>query len=144
MLYNLSNPVDRERFKTRCHKLQTDQANVELTQKRYKNNHRQTRYLHQLFAWFAIETGNTPQYVKNQYFKRLCNSDIFLRQTTDKYLGEIEILRSIADLDTQELTLATERFRTWSIDQAGVYLPADQDTQYLNHIENETQRYQNH
>jgi hypothetical protein len=55
-------------------------------------------------AYFGLEVGEDAEYVKKNYFKILCNKDIFIREIEDKYLGKIKVLRSSADLDTDEMT----------------------------------------
>ena len=82
-----------------------------------------------------METGNTIEYVKREYFKRLCNPDIFVKVKQDPYLGEVEEVRSSASCDTRELTLAIERFRTWSAIECGIYLPEANETEFLQRIE---------
>ena len=88
---------------------------------------------------FAMETGNTLEFVKREYFKRLVNPDLFVEHRYDKYLGEIEVLRSSRDLDTGDMTTAIERFRNWSASEADIYLPAPNEQEFLDSIEREMQ-----
>lgn len=135
MIYNLSNPLDRERFKVRTNKLYKDGKIVELTEKKPQRTVKQNAYLHLILSWFAIETGNSVEFVKQEYFKRLCNKHLFVREIEDKYLGKIEVLRSSSDLDTEEMTLAIQRFRDWSASEAGIYLPDAMNKDFLLQIE---------
>ena len=68
------------------------------------------------------------------------NPDIFIREKEDKYLGKIKVLRSSADLDTQEFTLAIERFRNWSAQEAGVDIPSPDEHYLIQQIEIEIER----
>lgn len=135
MLFDLSNILDRERFKRRSNELYKKGCVVELTEKKTQRTLRQNSYLHLLIGWYSMETGNTIEYVKREYFKRLCNREIFARTKQDEYLGEVEVLRSTKECDTGELTLAIERFRTWSVTECGIYLPSPDEREFLQQIE---------
>jgi hypothetical protein len=97
--------------------------------------------LHLILGYFAVETGNTLDWVKQQYFKKLVNGEIFIREQDDKYLGKIKVLRSSADLDSAEMTTAIDRFRNWSSAEAGVYLPSANEDEMLALMEVEIARY---
>lgn len=100
----------------------------------------QNRYLHLLLGWFALEYGDTLEFVKEAYFKRLCNAELFCVRRPDRFLGEVERLRSTRDVTTAELTTAIERFRAWSSKECGIYLPAPDEADFLRVIEKETAR----
>ena len=123
MLYDLRNPLDRERFKRRCNALYQKQGIVDLSEKT-KRSSQSNRYLHLILSYLAIETGNTLDYVKEVFYKRTANKELFLREKEDEILGKVEYLRSSADLSKEEMTLSIDRFRDWSSQTAGVYLPA--------------------
>ena len=142
MLYNLSNPLQREQFKARSAML-LDKSNgiVELTEKKPRRSNQQNAYLHVILGYFAMETGNTLEWVKQQYFKKLVNADIFIREQEDKWLGRMKVLRSSADLDSAEMTTAIDRFRNWSSSEAGIYLPSANEEDMLSLMEVEISRY---
>ena len=71
-----------------------------------------------ILGYFACETGNTLEWVKQQYYKKLVNPSIFIRERDDKYLGRIKILRSSADLDSAEMSTSITRFRNWASAEA--------------------------
>lgn len=123
MLYDLSNPLQCESFKVKSEALAKKGVIVELTEKKLQRTSSQNKYLHSILTYFGLEVGETAEYVKKQYFKILCNKDIFIREMEDKYLGKIKILRSSADLDTLEMSTAIERFRNWASGE-GVYIPS--------------------
>lgn len=141
MIYNLSNDFDRQRFKTRCNALYKQGGVVDLTAKKEQRTIPQNRYLHLILGWFAIETGNTLGFVKQEYFKRYINPDLFVVEIDDKHLGKVSVLRSSRDLNTAEMTTAIERFRNWSSAEAGVYLPSPDEKQYLDFIEAQADYY---
>lgn len=141
MLYNLSNPHDVELFRRRSDTLIANGAVVELTRKTQRSGN-QNRYLHLLLGCFAIEVGNTLDYVKEQYFKRAANHALFVTKRRDAYLGEVEVLRSSADLTTEEMAIAINRFKDWAAQVAGVELPEATDKGWLNAIEIEISKMQ--
>lgn len=139
-LYDLSNPLQKEQFKVRAAKLAESGKIVELAEKKPKRSLKQNAYLHICLAYFASETGNELDYVKRQYFKLLCNKDIFVRETDDPYLGHIKVLRSSADLDSAEMATAIERWRNWSSNTAGIYIPSPDEERLIQLMELEIDR----
>lgn len=141
MLYDLKNPLDRERFKRRCNALFQKQGIVELSE-RVKRSSQSNRYLHLIIGYLAMETGNTLEYAKEVFYKRAANSEIFVREKEDDLIGKAEYLRSSADLTQEEFSLSIDRFRDWSSQTAGIYLPSPNEEQFLESIEYEMSRQQ--
>lgn len=139
MLYDLSNPLQCESFKVKSEALAKKGVIVELTEKKLQRTSSQNKYLHSILTYFGLEVGETAEYVKKQYFKILCNKDIFIREMEDKYLGKIKILRSSAELDTTEMTTAIERFRNWASGE-GVYIPSPEEHLLIQQMEIEISR----
>lgn len=133
MTYNLAQPLDKERFLARAVTLADKGAAVEMTEK-VQRSLNQNAYLHAIIGAVAIECGTTLDYAKENYFKRLANPALFVRETQDKFLGKVETLRSSADLSKEEMTEAIDRFKTWAAEQ-GMYLPAPGDDDLLHYIE---------
>ena len=73
MLFDLSNIIQKERFKRRCNDLYKKGCIVDLTEKKQQRTLSQNRYLHLLLGYFALEYGETLQWVKEQYFKKYVN-----------------------------------------------------------------------
>lgn len=144
MVYDLDNILDRERFKRRAAALVDEGGRVELTARKGKRTLSQNAYLHLILGWFAIETGNRIDFVKEKYFKMLVNSEIFARYAEDKYLGKVEVLRSSRELTTAEMTTAIDRFRNWSSAEAGIYLPSPNEKAFLDAIDTEINRHREH
>ena len=140
MLYDLKNPLDRERFKRRCNALFKKQGIVELSEKTIRSN-QQNNYLHLILSLLAMETGNTLEYVKEVFYKRTANKDIFVRIKDDELLGQTEYLRSSASLSQEEFSTSIDRLRDWSSQVAGIYLPSPNEEQFLASIEVEMSRY---
>ena len=139
MLYDLHNELHRSAFRARCNALYRKGGVVELTD-RSRRTPAQNRYLHLILGWFAVEYGETVRYVKEEYFKRLVNPDLFVTRRHDRWLGDVTLLRSTRDLTTSELSQAVDRFRDWSSRDAGIYLPEASEEEMLRSMEVEVNR----
>lgn len=135
MIYNTSNPLDKANFLLRAKKLAESGVIVDLTEKKPRRSLPQNKYLHVILAYFGTQTGNTLEWVKQQYYKKLVNPDLFIREKEDKYLGKIKVLRSSADLDTAEMSLSIERFRNWAAQEAGIYIPSADEAILIQQME---------
>ena len=135
MVYDTSNPLDNANFLLRAKKLAESGKIVELTEKKPRRSLPQNKYLHVILAYFGTQTGNTLEWVKQQYYKKLVNPDLFIREKEDKYLGRIKVLRSSADLDTAEMSLSMERFRNWAAQEAGIYIPSADEAILIQQME---------
>ena len=140
MVYDTSNPLDKANFLLRAKKLAESGKVIELTEKKPRRSLLQNKYLHVLLAYFGTQTGNTLEWVKQQYYKKLVNPDLFIREKEDKYLGRIKVLRSSADLDTAEMSLSIERFRNWAAQEAGIYIPSADEAILIQQMEIEIER----
>lgn len=140
MIYDTSNPLDKANFLLRAKKLAESGKVIELTEKKPRRSLPQNKYLHVLLAYFGTQTGNTLEWVKQQYYKKLVNPDLFIREKEDKYLGKIKVLRSSADLDTSEFSLSVERFRNWASQEAGIYMPSADEYIIIQQMEIEIER----
>lgn len=141
MKYNLNNPIDQQRYKERVGSLLEKKCMVELREIKTNRSLSQNRYLHLLIGWFAVEYGETMDYVKQEIFKKLVNKELFKSEFTNRKTGEVrEDIKSTSLLDSRELTLAIDRFRNWSSKEAGIYLPQPNETEYLAQVEIEMDR----
>lgn len=140
MIYNTSNPLDKANFLLRAKKLAESGKVIELAEKKPRRSLPQNKYLHVILAYFGTQTGNTLEWVKQQYYKKLVNPDLFIREKKDKYLGRIKVLRSSADLDTAEMSLSIERFRNWATQEAGIYIPSADEAILIQQMEIEIER----
>ena len=139
-LYDTSNPLDKANFLLRAKKLAESGKIVELTEKNPRRSLPQNKYLHVILAYFGTQTGNTLEWVKQQYYKKLVNPDLFIREKEDKYLGKMKVLRSSADLDTSEFSLSIEKFRNWAAQEAGIYIPSADEAILIQQMEIEIER----
>lgn len=140
MVYDTSNPLDKANFLLRAKKLAESGKIIEMSEKKPRRSLPQNKYLHVILAYFGTQTGNTLEWVKQQYYKKLANPDLFIQEKEDKYLGRIKVLRSSADLDTSEMSLSVERFRNWSAQEAGIYIPSADEAILIQQMEIEIER----
>lgn len=140
MMYDLNNPLHRESFKVKANALVKKGVIVELTEKKPQRSENQNRYLHAALGYVALEFGETLEYVKETYFKKLCNRDLFVIEKDDKRIGQKVIeTRSTSDLNTGEMTTAIERFRNWVATQ-GCYIPSPDEHRMVQMMEIEIER----
>lgn len=140
MKYDGKNPLHAQQARTRLEKLIREGKMFELTEKKPQRSIRQNAYLHVLIAYFACQTGNTAEWVKREYYKKLVNPSLFISYRDDRFLGRVKYLRSSADLTTDEMTLSIDRFRNWSASVAGIYLPSPEDDRLIQLMEMEVER----
>lgn len=141
MLYDLNNELQAETFKKRVNLLYKRKAIVELTERKARRTLSQNAYLHAALSYFGLQFGYRAEEVKQWYFKELCNPEIFVRSAVDRVTGaDRKILRSTADLDTEEMTIAIERFRNWAADKAGVYIPSPEEHRMVEEMTIQAQR----
>ena len=139
-IYDTSNALDRARVEKRFATLLQSGKVIEVTEFKPKRTDPQNRYLHLILGEFAMQIGHSVEYVKKEYFKRLCNPQLFVNKIVDKFAGEVEVLRSSKDLNSAEMVEAIERFRHWASEEGGVYLPAPHEEEFLRAIEQEINR----
>ena len=141
MLYDLSNELQAENFKKRCNALFKRRCIVDLTEKKPQRTLRQNAYLHAALGYFGLQFGYRIEEVKDWYFKEVCNPDLFVRRVADRITGEErKVLRSSSELDTEQMTVAIERFRNWASETAGVYIPSPEEHRLVEQMEMETLR----
>lgn len=138
MILDLKNTLDLQRFKAKVDKCLRDLPVVEFTEKTARTSS-QNRYLHLLIGMVAMDVGVTLDYAKQEYFKRLVNKDIFAIEVEDRYCGKVERLRSSADLNKEQMSMAIDRFKQWGREQ-GMCMPEPQDESLLRDIEIEMGR----
>lgn len=139
-LYDLSNPLHAQNFRLRAESLIKKECVVDLTEKKPQRSTQQNRYLHAALGYFGALNGNPLDYVKRYYFKAHCNPELFIITKDDPLLGAIRTLRSSADLTTDEMTLAIDRFRDWAAQEAGIYIPSPDEHRLVQMMEVEADR----
>jgi hypothetical protein len=140
MIYDLRTERGYKGFVARCKQMLLKREVVELTRKEIRTKS-QNNYLHLLLGVVAMDTGNTLEYCKEWYFKRLVNPDVFITQKVDRYMGKVETIRSSADLTKEEMSMAIDRFKRWGSEN-GFYMPNPDDESLLKDIAIEMARSQ--
>ena len=140
MRYDGSNELHAAQARARLENLIAGKKVFDITEKKPQGSLSQNSYLHVLLSYFACQIGETMEYVKREYFKKLVNPATFIREREDKFLGRIKFLRSSADLDKDEMTLCIDRFRNWSSAKAGIYLPSPDEGRMISLMEIEIER----
>lgn len=140
MVYDTSNPLDKANFLLRAKKLADKGAIIELTEKKPRRTLPQNSYLHVTIAYFASQYGCTTEWAKQRYFKQLVNPELFVREKGDEFLGRVKYLRSSADLDVSEMSLAIDRWRNWCSMEASIYIPSADEAILIQQMEVEVNR----
>lgn len=140
MRYDGANELHAEQAKARLEKLIRERKVFDLTEKKPQRSLSANAYLHVILSYFACQTGNTMEWVKREYYKKLVNPSLFIREREDQFLGKVKYLRSSADLDTGEFSLSVDRFRNWSSENAGIYLPSPDESRLISLMEMEIER----
>jgi len=145
MIYNPKNEFDCKKAIEKLKYFISKGQKFELKAKYPKRSIAQNSYLHLILTAFSIETGYTVEEVKQDIFKKIVNPDIF-------YIGEasgpiqeviIERWKSSASLNTQEMTLAIDRFRNFASIELGIYLPEPNDLTIISQLEEEISKHKN-
>lgn len=140
MIFDLNNQYEIPKYKEYVNKLYNEKAVVEVRKKMTHRSLPQNRYFYLLLGWFAAETGYSVDEVKLDIFKKLVNKDLFVVEAKNRRGAIVKTVKSSASLSTAEMTLAIERFRDYSAAEAGIYLPAPNEREFLLSIQKELER----
>jgi hypothetical protein len=137
MIYNFEQAGEKQKALDYIELLNKTLSKVEITRKAKKRSNNVNRYQHLLFSFFALEYGETADYVKQFIYKEYVNPEIFVIERTNPKNGKTrKDIRSTKDLDSKETTDAIEKFRNWSSKTAGIYLPSSDEQGFLDNIDN--------
>ena len=141
MLYDLSQELAKEQFKKRCNFLYAKGAVVEMTEKAVRSL-KQNSYLHSILAYFAIQYGESLEFVKTRFYKEAWNPDLFIVEKDDPIIGKTHTLKSSRDLNKEEMSLSIERFRNHASKDAGIYIPSADEHKLVELMEMEVKKYE--
>lgn len=137
MWYNLKNGLELQKFRDRCVELQNRGSMVEMTEKKPRSI-QAGKYLHLMLSHFALMYGYTLDEAKTHFYKVVVNSDIFVRERTDKFTGEVyKFVRSTADLSSGEMSQSIEAFRQYWLEEGGYRFPSSDEYIALLHIQHD-------
>lgn len=138
MIFQLENEYDARKS---CEWLRKQIAGKKVVEMKVKHPVRsipQNKYYQVCVSYFASQYGCGTNEVKEIYFKRQVNADIFLRE--HEVNGRVrQYARSSADLTTAEMALAIDRFRNWSASE-GIYIASSEEHKLYNHMLQEIER----
>lgn len=123
MLYDLADPSDAKKLTARLARLiakagglpRGESLWMDVTEKTRQTTN-QNNFLHLCCEFLGLHLGVSKECVKNDYFKKLANPDLFVYRETDKYGRTFECLRHSSDLTKEEMTQAIDNFRLWCLD----------------------------
>ena len=140
MIYNLSNPYEREKLIAWVERMIEKGEVIEAKRKDVARTIKQNSYLHLIISYFATQYGCGADEAKIDFYKRRCNRDLFERWRRNRRGDPVPCLRSSADLTKEEMTLSIDRFRNWSSSVAGIYLPSPEDGEMMIYMMQEVER----
>ncbi|WP_018676251.1 recombination protein NinB [Riemerella columbina] len=144
MIFDTSIEEYRQQAINRVKFLLDKKARIEIVEKSRKRSISQNNYLHLILGWYALEYGETLEYIKQEVFKKEVNRDLFQTEYVNKKTGEFrEAWKSTANLTKTEMTTAIERFRNYAVQGLGLYLPEPSDLTHLDEIKNELEKHAN-
>lgn len=135
MIYDLSSNIDSQRAETYFNSLKEKGNRIELKVKHPRRSISQNSYLHLILSAFGVNFGYTLQEVKQYIFKITVNPTIFYEGEVGEIV-KVQRLRSSADLDTSEMTIAIDNFLSYSA-KNGYQLPRPEDLVWLDELEKE-------
>ena len=141
MIYNLKYASEVKAAYAYLEQLEERGDKVEIKKKSPIRSLNQNRYFYLCLGYYSTEFGYTIDEVKQDLFKKKCNPEIFIRKRVNKRGEEVTYVRSSAELTTAEMNTAIERFRNWSSMECQFYIPAPNETQFLEFVEREIERY---
>ena len=119
MKFELKKTYDQQKAMEYLNKLIKAESKCEVKKLHPKRSTSQNSYLHVLFALWSKEFGYTMDESKQTVKTELgyCYRLTELKFTTEFYC-------KTSEMDSKELTIFIEKFRDWSADTCGLYLPS--------------------
>lgn len=140
MIFNGNIESDHKKAHEHLKWLLEKKKRFEIVEKRRIRTDRQNKYLHLILSYFALEVGETLDYIKHEIFKVTINPDIFKTQRVNPKSKKTRIdWRTTVGLDTKEMSVCINRFRNWCLQKAGVYIPEANEYDFLDNIQNQVE-----
>lgn len=141
MLYDCSNRLEADKLKKRIDGAISRGEVIEVTSPFRKRSLDQNSYLHLIIAYLASQIGESPEYVKREYYKKECNGELYIVRKRDCYTERVtEEIRSSKDLSVEEMSLSIERFKDWSARVVEIPLPDAEKKEELTYALQEIER----
>ena len=87
-VFNLNSPIAVQNFKSWAIKMVAEKKRIKCENLEPKSLG-QNAYIHLVFAWVALNTGYTKEYVKQVLFKQIVNPQIFVIECVNEKNGEM-------------------------------------------------------
>lgn len=139
MKYDLHNAMDKARFTKRVERALSVSGIVEFSELKGRTRS-QNAWLHLTIAYVASQCGYESEYVKEMYYKRAANAELYVRKREDRRIGVVEYLRSSSELTKEEMSLSLDRWADWCANVAEIPLPAPTEGELLDWVEVEVSR----
>lgn len=127
MLLDTKKPFEAKKLQTRVDYLIKKGAKVEVLEKHPKRSTDQNNYFHAVITIFAVEMGETMEYVKQRVFKHEVNPEIFVYERENVKTGEYRAaLKSSASITSKEMCEAIDKFLIFAAGH-GIYIMSADD-----------------
>lgn len=141
-IYDPTNPLHVEQARRYLERLLQGDEPFEIKREEKKRTSLQNRFIHAAIGLLAIHLGLKLDYVKDEYFKKECNPDIFVRRQYDPNVKrDVEVVRSSASLTVDEMSTAIDRFLRWCVQEFDFYIPDGDEYHFLKQMEVEVARH---
>ena len=138
MIYNSKIEIDKQKAMERIEWLIKNERKFEIKEIKHRRTLKQNAYFHLILSYFALEVGETLEFIKQEIFKKKVNPDTFRTERKNPKSGKIrEDWKSTADLDTKQLSECIDRFKHWTVKNTGIRLPDANENEFLDYIQNE-------
>ena len=142
MIYNSKIESDNNNAKWYLDYLISNGKRYEIKEIRKSRSLKQNAYLHLILSYFALEVGETTEYIKQEVFKGIVNKDYFVyeRINPKNKTKSRKALKSTRELNTKEMTDCIERFKNWAVMKYQIKLPDANEREFLDYIKNEIEK----
>ena len=140
MLYDLTKKTEVDRLKQWLLD-QVKKCNLVECKAKKQGTLSQNNYFHLIVSYFALQYGETMEYIKVEFVKKHICKEIFKTERANRKTGELRpALRSWADLDKEERTIVINKFIDYAAKEANIRLPQPEDLAYLKEVRVEVER----
>lgn len=141
MIFNSKIEHDKQKARDQLEFLIKNEKRFEIIEKRNNRTLKQNAYLHLILSYFALEVGETLEFIKQEVFKKKVNPDTFKTERRNPKSGKIrEDWKSSADLNTKELSDCIDRFKNWSLQKTGIRIPDANENEFIDSIRNQIEQ----
>jgi hypothetical protein len=135
MRYDLQKQLDQKQALAQLQHLISKGAKIELTEKRKQRTYKQNRYLHVILTSWGLHLGYDLG--RNEDIIKIdLSPSIFKYEKNGR-----NILQVHRDLDTKQMTIVVDKIRKTAQDETGFYIPEPHETELLQQMENDSERY---